>query len=365
MRIFPILTAVAVTIALYFVVMQRDMVRAWLGDGTDAATTQAPAQTDTADTGNTISVVVRHSVAQEVKNGIVLRGRTEAARRIDVRAETSGRVISAPLAKGTGVATGQVLCRLDPGARPAQLAEAEARLANAQVSADNAAELAKGGFGPQNAVVAANAGLEAARAGVERIRRDIANLEITAPFAGSLETDTAEIGSLMQPGGLCAKIIALDEIRLVGFATEQDINRLTIGARAGARLVSGRQVTGKVTFLARASDPVTRTFRVEVTVANPDLSIRDGETAEIVVQLASETAHLLPNNVLVLNDSGALGVRIAVDGVARFVPVTILRDTENGLWIKGLPDTADVIVVGQAFVVDGSPIVATPQEAAK
>ncbi len=352
MRIFPILTAIAVAIALYFVVMQRDAVRAWLGSDSEAAL----AEPETATTSHAVSVVVLPSEAQIVPNGIVLRGRTEAARRITVQAETSGRVISEPIRKGAEVATGQVLCRLDPGTRPAQLAEAKARLENARISAENAADLAKGGFGPETAVVAANAALESARAGVARIEQDIANLEVKAPFDGVLESDTAELGALISPGAPCASIISLDTIKLVGFATEQDISRLRLGARAGGRLVSGREVLGEVTFLSRASDPVTRTFRVEITVPNPDLSIRDGETAEILIELDGEKAHLLPNNVLTLNDAGALGVRVADGEVARFMPVEILRDTPEGLWIKGLPDRVDVIVVGQEFVIDGSPI---------
>ncbi len=359
MRIFPILTAIAVAVAIYFVIMQRDELDAWF-----AAGAPAQEQTDTAsvEKQDRVSVVTQHSLAKEVQNGIVLRGRTEAARRIDVRAETSGRVISEPVRKGASVTAGQVLCELDMGSRAAQLAEARARLANAQVSADNARALADRGVGPKTAVTAAEAALESARAGVARIEQDIANLKITAPFAGVLESDTAELGSLMSPGGACARILALDEIKLVGFATEQDISRLKTGARAGGELVSGRRVVGEVTFLSRSSDPVTRTFRVEITVPNPDLSIRDGETADIVIELPRVKAHLLPNNVLTLNDAGDLGVRVDGGGVAKFLPVEILRDTPEGLYLTGLPESVDVIVVGQEFVVDGTPITATAKQ---
>lgn len=41
---------------------------------------------------------------------------------------------------------------------------------------------------------------------------------------------------------------------------------------------------------------------------------------------------------------------------ARFAPVTFLRDTMNGVLVAGLPDTTDVIVVGQEFVTDGVPV---------
>ena len=50
---------------------------------------------------------------------------------------------------------------------------------------------------------------------------------------------------------------------------------------------------------------------------------------------------------------------------ALFLPVTLLRDTVDGVWLAGLPDMADVILVGQEFVIDGVPVVPTYQEAAQ
>jgi multidrug efflux system membrane fusion protein len=205
-----------------------------------------------------------------------------------------------------------------------------------------------------------------AEADVAAIARDIDRLTIRAPFAGVLETDTAELGALLQPGSACATVLELDPIKLVGFVSEAEIDRVNLGAMAGARLVSGRQVTGTVTFVARSADPQTRTFRVEVTVANPDRSIRDGQTAEMLIAAEGSSAHLLPSSALTLDDAGRLGLRIVDDArTARFVPVTVLRDTADGVWLTGLPDRATVIVVGQEFVTDGAPVDVTLREDAQ
>ncbi|MEM9431630.1 MAG: efflux RND transporter periplasmic adaptor subunit, partial [Pseudomonadota bacterium] len=51
-----------------------------------------------------------------------------------------------------------------------------------------------------------------------------------------------------------------------------------------------------------------------------------------------------------------LGVRLHVDGVARFNPVSVIRDDLEGIWLGGLPESADVIVIGQDFVTDGRAI---------
>ncbi|MEE9454188.1 MAG: efflux RND transporter periplasmic adaptor subunit [Paracoccaceae bacterium] len=360
MRIFPIITSIIVVVALYFFVLERDTLLAFSKDTSDEAPVSDETPEESADIEG-VSVVALHSEAQTIQNGILLRGRTQAARRVDVRAEASGLVVSEPLRKGAHVEKGQLLCALDAGTIAAQLAEAKARLKDAEVNASNAADLAERGFGPETAVITARAALESAKAGISRIERNVANLKIHAPFAGFLETDTAEIGSLMQQGGLCATVIALDTIKLVGFATEQDINRIELGSMAGGRLVSGREVVGKVTFLSRASDPVSRTFQVEITVPNADTSIRDGETADIFIAIAGDKGHLLPQHVLTLNNEGRLGVRAAEGNLARFMPVEVLRDTPEGIWLQGLPEAVDVIVVGQEYVIDGSLITVTMQ----
>jgi multidrug efflux system membrane fusion protein len=123
------------------------------------------------------------------------------------------------------------------------------------------------------------------------------------------------------------------------------------------------QVNGQVTFLSRSADPTTRTFRVEIEVPNPDLALRDGQTAEILIAAEGERAHLLPASALTLNDEGTLGIRVVGEASAvEFMPVTMLRDTPEGVWLAGLPDAVDVIVVGQEYVTQGVTVAPTFRE---
>ena len=167
----------------------------------------------------------------------------------------------------------------------------------------------------------------------------------------------------MQPGGACGTVIQLDPIKIVGFVTEEDVSRVMLGAPAQARLTEGRNVSGTVSFVSRSADALTRTFRIEMTVPNADLTLRDGQTAEIAVEAEGAPAHLLPQSALTLDDEGRLGVRtVDGDSRARFMPVAFLRDTRDGVWVAGLPDTADVITVGQEFVTDGVPVLPSFEE---
>ena len=430
MRLFSIIAALAVGAALYGLVFERERLLSFAGAGQDAtveetAGSAAQNETESAEAmpdDAAIAVVALRTAAETVNNGVVLRGRTEAVRQVEVRAETGGLVISEPLRRGTSIETGDLMCRLDPGTRDVTLSEAEARLleaqarlpeaqaglpaararlleakarlAEAQINDNAASRLSQEGFASetrvastaaavesaqagvitaesgvesaQSAIAAARAGIQSAEAGVASVKKDIERLEIRAPFGGILETDTAELGSLVQPGSLCATIIQLNPIKLVGIVPETLVDRVSVGANAGARLASGREIAGQVTFLSRSADATTRTFRVEVEVDNSDLSIRDGQTAEILIQAAGEEAHLIPQSALTLNDEGRLGVRIVdPEQRAAFTPVAVLRDTNTGIWVTGLEPQAEVIVVGQEFVTDGVPVRVTYREDAQ
>ncbi|MCO6382570.1 efflux RND transporter periplasmic adaptor subunit [Oceanicola sp. 502str15] len=414
MRLFSILLALCVAAALYLVVMQRDVLLSVAGGGEAEAPAsetapEAPRSVEEDGTGagatRVVSVMAIDSEAREVDSAVITRGRTEAARQVTVRAETPGQIVSEPLRKGAFVEAGQMLCVIDAGTRETQLAQAEAQLASAraglpeslarvaeaeaaleeaEINDRAASQLSEGGYASETRVAAtkaavssARAAVQAAQSGVEGAKsqvqtaeaavataqKDIDRLTITAPFSGLLESDSAELGVLLQSGSDCATILQLDPIKLVGFVPETEVSRVKVGAKAGARLATGEEVTGEVTFLSRSADAQTRTFRVEVQVPNADLEIRDGQTAEIVISAAGAKAHLLPQSSLTLDDGGALGVRwVDEENTARFAPVTVLRDTVDGIWVTGLPETARVITRGQEYVVEGVPVKVTLEE---
>lgn len=410
MRLISFVNALLVIAALFFLVFERDALFAFAGRGNseaDAASNPESSSNATSDQ-NVIGVVVLRSAAREIDSAVLLRGQTKANRQVEVLAETTSTVISEPKRRGTFVEAGDLLCELDPGTRPASLAEAEAArleaesripeaearleeahalVAEAQINLTAAQKLSETGFGSETrrisaeaamrsaeaGVKTAEAGLEATRAGMEAAiaevkaaQREIDRQTIEAPFKGLLESDTAELGSLMQPGSLCATVIQLDPIKLVGFVPEVDVNKILVGSEASARLVTGLQVAGRVTFLSRSADQTTRTFEVEITVPNPDLTIRDGQTADIRISAEGAKAHLLPQSSLTLNNEGQVGVRtVGAENVVGFMPIRLLRDTAEGVWVDGLPETADVIVVGQEFVTQGVTVKPTYRDAAQ
>ncbi len=407
MRLISFINALLVIVALYFLVFERDALFAFAGK-TETATETADdeaADVTVVNADTAMGVVALRSTAREIDSAVVLRGQTKANRQVEVLAETTSTVISEPKRKGAFVEAGDLLCELDPGTRPANLAEAmarnseaesrmpeaeakldeaHARVAEAEILLTAARKLSETGFGSETrrisseatmsaaeaGVKSAEAGLETTQAGIEAAaaavgaaKREIDRLTIEAPFRGLLESDTAELGSLMQPGSLCATVIQLNPIKLVGFVPETEVNRVIVGSGASAQLATGLQVQGRVTFLSRSADETTRTFEVEITVPNDELLIRDGQTATIQIAAEGAKAHLLPQSALTLNNEGQLGVRtVGAGNVVDFMPVRLLRDSADGVWIGGLPETVDIIVIGQEFVTKGVVVAPTYHE---
>ncbi len=408
MRIISIITAVVVIFALYVLVFERDsfdklasgnsiksVVEARLEEQNTSAETEISDQEVTQQVDNVselVSVVVYASSSQTLGSYVVLRGETEAARFVEVRSETFGQVVSEPLRKGSFVKKNDILCRLDEGTRKTALAdaaakleeakalipqteakldEANSRLEEAKINFNAATKLSQGGYASETRVASAEregrsvvestrARIQSAEAGVAAAEKEIERLIIKAPFGGTLESDTAEIGSLLQPGALCGTIIQLNPIKLVGFLPETELSRVRLGAPVKAKLTSGHEIDGNVTFLSRSADTTTRTFRVEVNVPNDQLEIRDGQTVEIAIGSDGKKAHLLPQSALTLNDDGILGIRfIDEQNTTRFAAVNLEQDSKEGVWVSGLDDNVDVIVIGQEFVREGVKVSAT------
>lgn len=315
--------------------------------------------------------------AQPMQIDVPLRGRTQSKASVGAVAETSGIVDVVHVTKGQSVAVGDALCTLDQGTRVAAVAQAQAGLdqanaglAQAQLSFDTNAELRSKGLAASNtardlevALSGAKASVSSAQAGLDNAQAELNRTEIKAKVSGVVQDPVAVAGSMLAQGQPCATIVQLNPMVFVGQVPESRIALAKIGLDAAITTVTGTKVEGKVTFISSVADNATRSFPVEIEFANDDQSIRDGITAEAVVTLGSAPGHLLPQSVLTLDDKGTLGVRTVEDGKVAFHAVTIISDTRDGIWVSGLPVRADVITVGQENVTAGDAVNATAGKA--
>jgi len=290
-----------------------------------------------------------------------VRGRTQAFRHVEVRAEQAGRIVSEPVMRGARVSEGDLLCEIAVDDRDSNLLEAQSRQEQAEFEYKAAQDLQDRGLQSDVIVAQLKAALQSSKAGVARAELALERTRIVAPFNGVVETRSVELGDLLNAGTVCASILDDSPMLLVGLVPEQDIGSLIVGARVAAELLTGQRIAGNVSYLARAADNVSRSYRIEVQVDSSFEDIRQGITAEILVDSADIQAHLIPSSSLTLDDSGLIGVKtIGSNNMVEFNNVEIVGDNTSsmnpGVWVTGLNGTVNLITLGQEIVFPGQQV---------
>lgn len=309
------------------------------------------------------TVRVRTIVAEARQQDLVIRGQTQALRKVQLRAETAGTVAAIRADKGTVVKEGDTICELNVDARVAMLKHARATMKQRELEYEASKTLQAKGFRSETSVAGDFAEYEAAKAQVERMEKEFENTKIRAPFDGVVDDRMVNVGDYLSPGQPCALVIDQDPFLVVGQVSEKDVSQIRIGDTGWAKLITGECVEGRVRFISKSSDQATRTFRLELEVPNLEGAIRDGITAEIHITASTVEAHRISPAILGLDDRGVIGVRVVdQNSRVRFVPVKIIGDGADGVWVTGLPPTVTIITVGQEYVANGQQVKAVPDD---
>jgi len=174
--------------------------------------------------------------------------------------------------------------------------------------------------------------------------------EVKAPFSGYLET-IVKPGNFLERGQVCATIIQLDPITFVAEVPESDINKVSEGQEVILNLITGESILGNLSFVSKSASSLTRTFKVESEIKNKKGIIRDGITSEMIIKTSKIYAHKISPSILMLNDKGMLGIKVIEnEDTVKFITIDILEDSEDGIWVTGLPDKIQLIIQGQGFV---------------
>ncbi|WP_371056617.1 efflux RND transporter periplasmic adaptor subunit [Rhodosalinus sp. K401] len=312
-----------------------------------------------------VSVAVRASRAESVTTVFVAEGEGVPERDTQVRAETSGSVAEVPVRKGADVRAGDVIARIAPAQREADLARAEEELARARRDYENAETLLERGVATVDRVAETRAALAAAEAQLASAREALRDTAIRAPFDGRLEALTVESGEFVQAGGAVARVVDLDPLTVTVRVPQQILAGVQTDQAAEVRFITGETRPGTVSFVAAAADAETRTFAAEIEVENADGAIPAGLSARVRVPTGEVEAHFLSPAILSLDPDGRLGVKVVEeDDRVAFHPVEIVRAETDGVWVSGLPAEARIITVGQGFVNAGEKVAPRPESEA-
>lgn len=329
-------------------------------------------------------------------------GTVEARRSYMIGPTAAGRVLRVLVDAGDPVKAGQLLVEMDPVdleqrtaaldaaleragsaamSAGAQLQDARARKALAEISARRYVELGQKNFVSPSAVevrqqeqVSAQAGASAAEANLAAARQDMArisaerdglrqlrnNMRLLAPADGVVVARDAEPGSTLVAGQAAIRLIdpaslwvkmRIDQGRSGGLA-------LGLPAEIVLRSNPSRPLAGKVARLELVSDNVTEERVAQVAFDRIPAGVAVGELAEITLQLPAGQSGLLLPNASIRHHAGVAGVWVRSDGALRFAPVQLDSSSLDGkvLVRQGLAKGEQVIVYSDREVGAGSRI---------
>ncbi|WP_245624831.1 efflux RND transporter periplasmic adaptor subunit [Jannaschia seosinensis] len=327
----------------------------WMGSGFILPSAPEIAQQDTPDAQPPF-VMVRESTAEPVVLIFGAEGQAQPDRDTSLRAEASGNVVELFVRKGEMVAAGDPIARLSSARVEADLARAEEELARARREFSNAQELLERGVGTADRVSEARADLAAAQSQVASAEQALEDVSIVAPFDGRLETLTLDEGEFVAAGEQIGRIVDNRPLTVTIQVPQQALSRIEDGQTATVRFITGETREGIVTFVGTSASAATRTFLVEIEVPNEDGAIPAGVSAEIEIPTGEALAHFIEPSIVSLNPEGDLGVKTIEDGVVQFHPIQIVKAELQGVWAVGLPETAQIITIGQGFVREGEEV---------
>ena len=192
---------------------------------------------------------------------------------------------------------------------------------------------------------------------LKNIKLDIAKTNISAPFDGIISEKMVEETEFISVGTPLFTIIDLDPIKIEGYLSEFDVNKVSVGTNAIIEDSNGIKKNGTITFISPSAEISTRTFEITIEANNKDLTYKSGITTKIIIKGSELKAHKIPPSILTLLDDGTVGVKaVNKENMVVFYPTKTIKDTIDGMWVSGLPESVNLIISGQEYISIGEKI---------
>ncbi len=315
---------------------------------------QGPAARSAAPALVSVATVRNERVSQKLE----ALGNARANESVNVTSKTSNVVTAVMFRDGERVKRGQVLVQLDDAQQRADVAAAEAAVAESERIYNRSRELmatealSKSQFDQLEATLKANsARLRAANARLE-------DTVIRAPFSGRVGLRSVSVGTLISPGDVITTLDDTSVIKLDFSVPENFLASLREGlsVRATAPAFPGRSFSGKVASIDSRVDMNTRSVTVRALLANEDGALRPGMFLNVALANDERDALVIPEEALT-PEAERQYVFVVADGKAQRREVRIGGRRPGSVEVLGGLDAGEqVIIEGTQKVRDGAPV---------
>ena len=306
---------------------------------------------------NSIKVETKIFTSEKIDQSITIQGQTLYNKKIDIKSETIGNIVEINFKRGDKVKKNSSLIKLSKENKEELLNSAKELIKLYEIEYSSIKKLIEKGLSSRSKLVLASFNLADAKSNLKNIQLNIENTNIIAPFEGIITDKFVEVSDFVTPGSILLTIVNLNPIKIKGYLSEFDINKIKQNTQAMIKNSNGVIKNGQITFISPLAEIGTRAFEVIIEADNSDLSFKSGMTTSIIIEGSELIAHKIPTSILTLKDDGSIGVKSLNDkNIVNFYPIQKVKDTIDGMWVNGLPETINLIISGQEYVSIGQKI---------
>jgi membrane fusion protein (multidrug efflux system) len=296
--------------------------------------------------------------SETVSQKLEALGNARANESVDISSKTSNVVTAVHFGDGQRVNRGQVLVQLDDAQTRADVAAAEAAVAESERLYNRSRELmatealSKAQFDQLEATLKAN------RARLASAQARLGDTVIRAPFSGRVGLRRVSVGTLISPGDVITTLDDTSVIKLDFTVPENFLSTLREGltVRATAPAFPGRNFAGKVSSIDSRVDMNTRAVTVRALLANEDGALRPGMFLNVSLANDERESLVIPEQALT-PEAERQYVFVVVDGKAQRREVRIGSRRPGSVEVlAGLNAGEQVVVEGTQKVRDGVPV---------
>jgi RND family efflux transporter MFP subunit len=262
------------------------------------------------------------------------------------------RIVEICDCEGEAVEQGAVLARLDDSEEQAALSELQARQTLANTELARLLRLGERNVASLQEVDRARSEVEQLKALIAGQKAKIETLVLRSPMAGIVLRKDGEVGEIADPGSVLLWVGQPKPLIVTADINEEDIPRVATGQRVLLRsdAFPGRALEATVGIITPKGDPVTKTYRVRISLPD-ETPLRIGMTVDVnIVAGVSKDALLVPTAAL---DANAAFV-VDRNGIARRRELSIgIRGETSAEVLSGIDEADRVITPFPASLADG------------
>ncbi len=285
---------------------------------------------------------------------------------VQVSSEIAGRIASFAFSEGQPVAEGVDLIKLDDALARAEVADAQARFDLAQANRERARALSRTGNVTERAQDEAIANLGTARAALDLATVRLSKHVIKAPFAGVVGLRNASVGAFVSVGTAVVNLEKIDYLKVNFKLPEAALTQVRIGQSVEVEVdaVPGRKFSAEIYAIDPQVDVNGRALQIRARMPNPDLLLRPGLFARILVMgQTSRDVVVVPESAIVPRGNDMIIYQIR-DGKAHEVRVTLGRRANGEVQIlSGVEPDSIVVTAGQLKLRNGTTVEVVQRQA--